>query len=813
MDSYALPSRELTISYGADIPRRSGTGVRFDDTLETVLAADLGTPVGKQSAWRQLVDLIGRRRVPPDTRALAVLRRIRAEVALPVRVATARALEYAYPPAPLVRIFALDELAVALPVLRSARLNSSDWIQLLPDLAPPARSVLRHRRDLPPVVRRALDTYGPSDFILPYSAPQEEPGAAAAQEPAPVEADEVTVAEEHAEAAMPEAVDSAVDKSDSALAEEAAIADSEADGDEGASHEADVDSVVTDAAPDEPDASESGEGEMGVLEPRLPEIAASMRAGSAQVQAFVTEFALLAGRAPPWGGRETAFVIPSAPPAPLPPEQLFDWTEVLAAPAAAFAAPLPAADLPAAPPAPAAAEAEDYSFVALAGFAATLSETAILATAAAPAVQSGTGEARSPAEPVAAPAEAPQEQDMSTLDLALDEPEATDKLRESSDNIEPGESEGPFQIAEVAARIDAFWRDREGGAELASARPQTPAEHFRFETDSKGVIRWVEGASRAPIVGLSLDIPSPAAGGSGVDGAAAGAFRRRAGFSNARLEVDGDSDAAGAWLISAIPVFDPGSGRFTGYRGTARRPRVDERAEPVRPGPGNAADSLRQLVHELRTPTNAIAGFAEMIETQMLGPVADPYRDRAHVIRTQTRELLGAIDDLDLAARIDSAALVLSSSQVVLRPLLATVADDLAQLAELRGSWIALPVDDLAVTGDRRAVERLLARLLATLVSASGPGERIGIRTAIESDEMVAITIDRPVALSDYPGDSVLGIDDEGEDATLLGTGFALRLARNLARELGGSLVIEPESLTLRLPASVNQQVGQAHLN
>ncbi|WBY08834.1 hypothetical protein PIB19_05275 [Sphingomonas sp. 7/4-4] len=56
----------------------------------------------------------------------------------------------------------------------------------------------------------------------------------------------------------------------------------------------------------------------------------------------------------------------------------------------------------------------------------------------------------------------------------------------------------------------------------------------------------------------------------------------------------------------------------------------------------------------------------------------------------------------------------------------------------------------------------------------------------------------------------MLGIDDEREDATLLGTGFALRLARNLARELGGSLVIEPSILTLRLPAAVNSQVGQA---
>ena len=155
-----------------------------------------------------------------------------------------------------------------------------------------------------------------------------------------------------------------------------------------------------------------------------------------------------------------------------------------------------------------------------------------------------------------------------------------------------------------------------------------------------------------------------------------------------------------------------------------------------------------------------------------------------------------------------SAALALVPGRVALRPVLAGIADDLAPLAELRGSMLALPIDDLAVMGDRRAVERLLARLLATLVSASGPDERIGVNMMQTVDAMVAITIDRPRALADYPGDSVLGIDDEREDATLLGTGFALRLARNLARELGGALVIEPESLTLRLPASDNADRG-----
>lgn len=720
--------------------------MRFDDTLETVLAGDLTSPSGVQSVWRQLVDLIGRRRFGPDSRALALLRRIRADVPPPVRAASARGLEFADPPPQLVRLFALDELAIALPVLRSARMRSAEWIQLLPDLAPAGRSVLRNRRDLSPIVRRALEAYGPIDFVLPdesrravnESVVSFRDWEATVESPKAVSPVHVPLAEVAAEATLPEPEPEPELEPEVSAADEIAV---------------------------EP-------------EPVAVE---------AQPIAVTAEPAPVVSRA-------------------MPLERIVDWTDVLGS--IGFEPTHALVGAPAPEPIPAVAaptiDVEDLSFVALAGIAPALSVDATPPLPESPG-QSGTIGAEPNAEPIAPDAGEGQTPAMSGDVFYPDE--AVTAL----DPAHLVDEDGPFQIAEVVARIDAFWRNRdEAGPEITN-RPQLPAQQFRFETDAKGVIRWVEGASRAPIVGLSLDFQGTAEG-SRVDGVAVGAFRRRAGFSSARMVVEGDSDAAGDWLISAIPVFDPANGRFTGYRGTGRRPRSDERAEPVR-APSTAPDSLRQLVHELRTPTNAIAGFAEMIESQMLGPVADPYRDRAQVIRTQARELLGAIDDLDLAARIDSSALSLVPGRVALRPVLATIADDLAPLAAMRGSYIALPVDDFAVTGDRRAVERLLARLMATLVSASSEGERVGVRTVLEGGDQVAIVIDRPRTLADYPGDSVLGIDDEGGDATLLGTGFALRLARNLARELGGSLVIEAESLTLRLPASVNSQVGQAHLS
>lgn len=591
--------------------------MRFDDTLETVLAADVSTAFGKASAWRQLVDLIGRRRIPDDARALALLESIRDDVPVAVRITSARALEMAEPPAALVKLCVVDEIAVAAPILRTARLNAGEWIELLPRLSSPARGVLRGRRDLPVGVDGALEGFRAADFVLGTEVAIEQVVPA-----------DMPVAEQSVESVPAEAP------------------------------------VTAPASPFVP---------VGVAVRGIPVVAAALQqaADAGTTQKPATLHGDLVKR--------------------LDPEQ----------------------------------------------------------------------------------------------EAAADTPGA------------------PFEIADVVARIDAFYTRQQD----LPAMPRAPVrvDGFRFETDAQGVIRWVDGVSRAPLIGLSLDMTAMP-DGSRVDGVAAGALRQRARFAGARLFVAGDSDAGGDWRISANAAFDSASGRFIGYRGTARRPRADETATPA--GGARGADSLRQLMHELRTPTNAIAGFSELIEREILGEAAPVYRERAALIRDRARALLAAIDDLDIAARIDAAALRLHPGEVALQPLFDRVSDELAPLAVMRGADVALPADELVVAGDARAIERLLSRTLATLLSAAGEGERIGVHLTAENDA-VAIGFDRPRALAAYPGDSIFAIDDEREEAALLGTGFALRLIRNLTRELSGSLVIEAEMLTIRLPAAVTKSLEQ----
>ena len=137
---------------------------------------------------------------------------------------------------------------------------------------------------------------------------------------------------------------------------------------------------------------------------------------------------------------------------------------------------------------------------------------------------------------------------------------------------------------------------------------------------------------------MAQDYKSP---DEGVDRDVERAFARRAPFRDASLALPDVGVVAGRWLISGVPAFAQGDGRFVGYRGIARRAEaLADSVVAVRPGPLDPA-ALRELVHEIKTPLNAIIGFAEIIDGQYLGPAQSGYRARAAEI--VVRRLVGSV--------------------------------------------------------------------------------------------------------------------------------------------------------------------------
>lgn len=367
--------------------------------------------------------------------------------------------------------------------------------------------------------------------------------------------------------------------------------------------------------------------------------------------------------------------------------------------------------------------------------------------------------------------------------------------------LSPGANGHVPSISDVVARIERLRLSRERAPDAArTVPPPASPSLFRWECNPGGEIDWVEGAPRGPLVGRSIAAADP---DEGVDDCVERAFGVRAPFRDCGLELGEEGPLAGQWLISGVPAFAPGDGRFVGYRGVARREEPEEEPPlPIAPPPGPDHDSLREMIHEIKTPLNAIIGFAEIIDGQYFGPAHSRYRERAAEIVANARSLLEAAEDLDFAARLQSAR-SRPGQGTDLKAFFPTFAETLQERAARIG--VVLDLDLGRVAGrsalDPELTERLLRRFTDAVLSATVAGEPLEVR-ADQKGKHCAVSVTRPKSTMMADKEDLL--DPEftiGEvDRALLGLGFSLRLVNGLVGIAGGELVISDHHFTLNLP-------------
>ena len=366
---------------------------------------------------------------------------------------------------------------------------------------------------------------------------------------------------------------------------------------------------------------------------------------------------------------------------------------------------------------------------------------------------------------------------------------AGDPLELTEPFVEAPEQSSIPSLHDVVERIERRQRERRTAP---TKRPANSPALFRWECGPSGEIAWVEGANRGPLVGRSIARGEDGEGNR-IDAEAVRAFSLRAPFRDALLTVAGESPVAGEWRISGLPAFEPIDGRFAGYRGVALREATDTGERPGDLGMSEVLadpDSLRELVHEIKTPLNAIIGFAEIIDGQYLGPADHRYRERAAEIVAQARLLLMAIDDLDFAAKTHSASRG-SDQRTDLGRLAEQMAPTLREIAAGKGAEIEASRFTGATIAhiEPELADRLIFRMASALIERATDGERLRF-TVDGSRGRCQVSLSRPDALHGVA-------DNQLFDSHVGGGEFALRLVRGLARIAGADLITTPAAVSL----------------
>lgn len=228
---------------------------------------------------------------------------------------------------------------------------------------------------------------------------------------------------------------------------------------------------------------------------------------------------------------------------------------------------------------------------------------------------------------------------------------------------------------------------------------------------------------------------------------------------------------------------------------------------------------LAGISHEVRTPLSAILGLAELLRTQIVGPLTDDQREMVSRIEESGRHLLAVINDLLDLAKIEAGRFDLAPQMIMAHDLCRAGVRMIRELAIRKNQKIHTNLDPRVegIYGDERRLRQALINLLSNAVKFTPPEGQIGIDLEGDPDnEVVRISVwdtGIGIAAEDMPRlfqpfsqiDNVYQRDQAG-------SGLGLVIVARLAELHGGgvTLVSEPgkgSRFTITLPWTRHHQM------
>lgn len=211
----------------------------------------------------------------------------------------------------------------------------------------------------------------------------------------------------------------------------------------------------------------------------------------------------------------------------------------------------------------------------------------------------------------------------------------------------------------------------------------------------------------------------------------------------------------------------------------------------------NAAKSryLASVSHEIRSPLNAIYGYAQLIER---GAAVDPV-DAARVIRRSAEHLTNLVEGLLDIASVEQGVVRIDSSVARLVPLVEQVAEMFRPQAEQKGLIFRCELPERFpefVRMDVRRVRQVLINLVSNAVKFTQSGEVVlALRW---SGQMATFEVrDTGPGICQMQHEQVFAPYERSAAAANggnSGAGLGLAISRAIVQMLGGDLQVESES-------------------
>lgn len=223
---------------------------------------------------------------------------------------------------------------------------------------------------------------------------------------------------------------------------------------------------------------------------------------------------------------------------------------------------------------------------------------------------------------------------------------------------------------------------------------------------------------------------------------------------------------------------------------------LEDALSRLRASEGRRRSLLADISHELRTPTTAIRGEAEIA---LRGQKAnEDYRGSLERIGQAASQMGGLIDDLLMMSRGEDETLALNKEPIDVAGPLEEALLSAAALAKQRSVTLETDIEDVEtiVAGDSFRLRQVIAILLDNAIRYSPQNGHIEIESHMVADSWELIVRDHGIGIEADALPDVFERNFRGTNARLHrpeGAGLGLSIARHLASAHDGTIILSSD--------------------
>ena len=209
------------------------------------------------------------------------------------------------------------------------------------------------------------------------------------------------------------------------------------------------------------------------------------------------------------------------------------------------------------------------------------------------------------------------------------------------------------------------------------------------------------------------------------------------------------------------------------------------------------SDFLAVMSHELRTPLGAISGYVELLEMGVHGPLTDTQHHDLARIRHCQQFLLSLINNVLAYMKLGSGQVSYDLTSVPMGDLAASVEELIRPQMDARHLRYERRATggDLRVRADRGKLEQIVLNLLSNATKFTEPGGSVELECAAEARTVCIRVRDTgcgiPREQLERVFDPYVQVADAAPRRSGEGTGLGLAISRDLARGMGGDILVE----------------------